>query len=64
MKINYGINRPTRQPHKRTHYENQCGSLKIRGNWDSQKTHDRIRQAIMDKHPGWLITGYCRVENA
>lgn len=54
MKINYGINRKITG--KRLQHENH--SFNLNGSWDDEEFHDRIRDEIKRKHPGWSITGY------
>lgn len=62
MRINYGINRPTREPHKRRRIEHQNHHLDIEGDWDDPDFHTRLRSLVRDKHPGWSLTGYAFVE--
>lgn len=52
--VNYGVNRG-----KGRKIEHKNGKLRIRGDFDTDETHDRIKNLIAIKNPGWSITGYC-----
>jgi hypothetical protein len=57
MKINYGVTR--RIPGKKKRYEGLNGTLEIDSfDWD-RGDHRVIQNAIMTRHPGWSIIGYC-----
>jgi len=54
LAINYGVNRGSGRK-----IEHKNGKLRIRGDFDADETHDRIKNLIAIKNPGWSITGYC-----
>lgn len=56
MKINYGINRVVRVPHKKKRIEHRNGTMEVKSCDLSDSTD--IRRAIRHKHPGWQITGW------
>lgn len=58
MRINYGINRNTPVPGKKTLLRHKNGHLEMDGDWNNHTFHGQIRQRIQAKHPGWSITGY------
>ena len=52
--VNYGVNRGSGRK-----IEHKNGKLRIQGDFDADETHDRIKNLIAIKNPGWSITGYC-----
>jgi hypothetical protein len=56
LRVNYGINR-----RKGKGIEHANGKMRIKGLWEDDATHDKIRRIICSRHPGWLITGWCLV---
>lgn len=54
LRVNYGINR-----RKAKSIEHANGKMRIKGSWSDDVTHDRIRRIISQRHPGWLVTGWC-----
>lgn len=59
LHINYGINRAIRRKGRRG-IEHSQGKMAIVGNWDDDATHEKIFAIIRRRHPGWLVTGYCK----
>ena len=60
MKINYGINRRVPDA-KRKKLEHQNHTMEMGGGnaeWEDLDFHQKIREAIFRKHPGWALTGY------
>jgi hypothetical protein len=53
LRVNYGISR-----RKGKGIEHSQGKIRIKGNWELDDTHDKIKRIIFKRHPGWLITGY------
>jgi hypothetical protein len=54
LRVNYGINRS-----KRKDIEHANGKMRIKGAWDDNATHMKIRRIIARRHPGWAVTGWC-----
>lgn len=63
MKISYGINRRIPGSKRRRDIEHRNGSLEARGDWGDDAFHRRIIKRIQQKHPGWLVTGFCRARD-
>jgi hypothetical protein len=57
LRINYGLNRKVGRK-----MQHRNGKLRVKGEWAVFATHNRIRDLIMRKNPGWMITGYCLAE--
>lgn len=58
MKINYGIWKyETIKSRKKTISQN--GNMEVEGNWDDKDFHKKVMDVIREKHPGWMVHGYC-----
>jgi hypothetical protein len=56
LKINYGLNRLENGKTRHAY-----GKLRCKGDWKSDKTHRHIRELILKRNPGWMITGYALI---
>lgn len=71
MRINYGINKTEKsKAHKRKriihenhHLEIDCESLE---EYDKRRSEffPKIMGMIINKHPGWAVSGFCPAETA
>ena len=59
IRINYGVNRVARNGRAK-YIEYRCGRMWIApATWENTK---RIVKLISTRHPGWLITGWCKAK--
>lgn len=61
MKINYGINRRM-QGKKGIEHPNHVLIMPDYAIWEASDTQAQIKKMIIEKHPGWNITGYALAE--
>lgn len=52
LRVNYGIHHKLQGRHRN-------GTMRIKGDWADDATHDKIKAIIRRRHPGWNITGWC-----
>lgn len=57
--INYGINHRLYG----RHFSHRNGTMRIKGDWSSDSTQQKIKRIIIKRHPGWNITGWALAEN-
>lgn len=58
LKINYGLNRG-----KGSNHRHRYGKIEVVGDWEDDETQREIRRRILDRHPGWFLTGYALIES-
>jgi hypothetical protein len=59
MNIRYGIWRRVMAKRQRT-ILHQCHVIAVNTfNWEDNRAHQRLRKRILNKHPGWSLSGYC-----
>ncbi len=65
VSINYGVSRVERKPHRRKQIVQQNGKIEVDIKLeDFDKSFKVIQVAILEKHPGWSLAGYCLSEKS
>ncbi len=62
MIICYGLIKKRDKRKKNSLYEVMNDQIEFDMDWNSEDDHARLRQAIHEKHPGWMISGYAPQE--
>jgi hypothetical protein len=70
MRINYCLSKVKLKENGKPIYkrfggkarETLRGSIEIDIDWENNEDHTKLRQAIYEKHPGWNLAGYAKVE--